>query len=373
MNTGKIFKSIDFSLIIAVIALSIFGIIIIGSAVHINTDGIQGSFTNQIIWLSTGIILMIIAAAIDYKLIGKFYVALYILNLVLLTLVLIIGTEEANVKRWLFGIQPSEFSKIFMIIYLSKYIDKMKEKINNISILLLAFVSTVVPFILIKEEPSLSAGLVLLAILVTELFVGGLNKKYIEISIAVVAVVAIVLYVDLLTPKHRILSLFLEPYHIKRLLTQLNPDPSSADYYQTKNSIWAIGAGQLTGKGLYNGTINQLSYLPYSHNDFIFSVVGEEFGFIGCVCVLIAMLFIILRCIIAAYNAEDGLGRLICAGVAGMFTFQTFTNVGVATGLLPNTGMPFPFLSYGGSSMWINLIAVGLVLNVGINRKKSMF
>jgi rod shape determining protein RodA len=373
MNTGKIIHSIDFLLIIAVIALSVFGIIIIGSAVHINTDGLEGSFTNQVLWLSTGAVLMILAAGIDYKIIGKLYLVLYAVNIILLVLVLLIGKEEANVKRWLFGIQPSEFSKIFMIIYLAKYIDKTQEKVNNISILFVLFISTAIPFVLIKEEPSLSAGLVLIAILVTELFVGGLNVKYIIIAFAVMLFVGIVVYCDLKTDEHKILKLFLEDYHIKRLLTQLNPDPSSPDYYQTKNSIWAIGAGKLTGKGLYNGTINQLSYLPYSHNDFIFSVVGEEFGFIGCLGVLLTMLFIISRCIVAAYRAEDGFGQLIASGVAGMFAFQTFTNVGVATGLLPNTGMPFPFLSYGGSSMWINMIATGLVINVGLNRKKSMF
>jgi rod shape determining protein RodA len=260
-----------------------------------------------------------------------------------------------------------------MLIFLSKFIDKMQEKINNISILMLTCISTIIPFILIKEEPSLSAGLVLLAILVTELFVGGLRFKYIEIALIVVIVAAVIFYVDLLTPEHKLLSTFLEPYHIKRLLSAINPDPASADYYQTKNSIWAIGSGQLSGKGLFNGTINQLSYLPYSHNDFIFSVVGEEFGFLGCVGVLAVMLVIIFRCIKTAWCCEDNFGRLLAAGVAGMFTFQTFTNVGVATGLLPNTGMPFPFLSYGGSSMWVNMLSVGLVLNIGINRQKSMF
>jgi rod shape determining protein RodA len=190
--------------------------------------------------------------------------------------------------------------------------------------------------------------------------------------------IAVILYIDLRSESHRLLNMLvkigvIEQYHIKRLLPLVSPDMSSADYYQTKNSIWAIGSGQLRGKGLYNGTINQLSYLPESHNDFIFSVVGEEFGFLGCLGVLGVMFVIISRCIKIAHNAIDLFGKLLVSGVVGMLLFQTFVDVGVATGLLPNTGMPLPFMSYGGSSMWVDMIAIGLVLNVGINKPKTMF
>lgn len=373
MKTAKFLQNLDYVLLIAMYALAVFGIIIIGSAVHINTEGISGNFINQIIWLATGSILMLAAAAIDYRFICRFYIVFYVVNIVLLVLVLLIGQEEMDVKRWLFGIQPSEFSKIFMLLFLSKFIDKNQEKINNIGVVFFVFISTAIPFILIKEEPSLSAGLVLFAILVVELFMGRINVKYIIIALIILAICGIIIYVDLLSDDHKILSKFVEPYHIRRMLSYIKPDPASQDYYQTKNSIWAIGSGKLTGKGLYNGTINQLSYLPYSHNDFIFSVIGEEFGFLGCLAVLFVTFVIVLRCIITAWNAEDNLGRLLAAGVAGMIAFQSFTNVGVTTGLLPNTGMPYPFLSYGGSSMWINMIAIGLVLNVGMKRQRTMF
>ncbi|MBQ9604673.1 MAG: FtsW/RodA/SpoVE family cell cycle protein, partial [Firmicutes bacterium] len=160
---------------------------------------------------------------------------------------------------------------------------------------------------------------------------------------------------------------------ISRLTDFLDKDYSSSTYYQTKHSIWAIGSGQLRGKGLYNGTVNQLSYLPESHNDFVFAVIGEEFGFLGCLAVILVMFCIITRCLVIAAKATDNLGRLIAVGVGGMFAFQTFVNIGVVTGLLPNTGMTFPFLSYGGSSIWTNMLAVGLVLNVGMCKPKSMF
>lgn len=370
----KKLKGLDYYLILVVCALVVFGIIIIGSATRINVNGPEGEFINQMIWFLTGIVLMFFAVFIDYNFLCKFYIPIYFFNIILLVAVLILGGDDGTgVRRWLFGIQPSEFSKIFMIIYLSKFIDKWREKINNISILCFACIATIIPFILIKSQPSLSASLVILAILVTELFIGNLDFKYIKIALLIFIPLIIFIYWDLIGNDHRVLDLFLEPYHIKRLMSAVNSDFSNPDYYQSKNSIWAIGSGQLRGKGLFNGTINQLSYLPYSHNDFIFSVIGEEFGFLGCLAVLLAMCFIITRCIKIAASAEDYLGMLIAGGVAGMLTFQTFVNVGVATGLLPNTGMPFPLLSYGGSSMWINMIAIGLVLNVGVKKKKIIF
>ena len=212
-----------------------------------------------------------------------------------------------------------------------------------------------------------------MAILVTELFIGKISFKYIKIVLLIIIPMAIIFYLDLISENHRILSLFIHEYQIDRILPLVNPDLASSNYYQTKNSIWAIGSGQLRGKGLYNGTINQLSYLPYSHNDFIFSVVGEEFGFLGCLGVLAVMFVIISRCIKISLASEDNLGALVAGGVAGMLCFQTFVNVGVATGILPNTGMPFPFMSYGGSAMWVDMICIGIVLSVGMKKPKSMF
>ena len=349
--------NLDYILIFCVLAISVFGIIAIGSAAKINVNGIKGIFLNQILWLITGIIFATIFAFLDYKKISKFYIPIYVFNLILLILVLLIGEEVNNVKRWIFGIQPSEFSKIFIIIYLAKFIDKYKEKINNINILIYGIVSVAIPLVLIKEQPSLSASLVLMAIFVTEMFLGNISTKYIKIILFIVVPIIAIVYFDAISSEHKILSKFMADYQIKRIADYINSDFSSPSLYQTKNSIWAIGSGQLIGKGLFKGTINQLSYLPESHNDFIFSVIGEEFGFIGCLTVLVFMFIIISRCINIAINAEDFLGMLIAGGVAGMIAFQTFVNIGVVTGLLPNTGM----------------IAIGLVLNIGIKKQKSYF
>ena len=375
MEIKKKLQNCDYILVLSVFALAIFGIIIIGSATRININGPQSEYISQMIWFVTGIFLMIIAALINYENLCKFYIFIYIFNIIILILVLLIGTgnNDGNVRRWLFGLQPSEFAKIFMIIYIAKFIDKFREKINNISILCLLCIATAIPAILIKIQPSLSASLVLMAILVTELFIGKISFKYIKIVLLIIIPVAIIFYLDLISENHRILSLFLNEYQIDRILPLVNPDLASSNYYQTKNSIWAIGSGQLRGKGLYNGTINQLSYLPYSHNDFIFSVVGEEFGFLGCLGVLAVMFVIISRCIKISLASEDNLGALVAGGVAGMLCFQTFVNVGVATGILPNTGMPFPFMSYGGSAMWVDMICIGIVLSKKKKKPKSMF
>lgn len=375
MQLKKQLASFDFTLLLLVLGISAFGVIIIGSATRINIYATSDEFKSQIIWIITGFVLMLFSAFIDYRTICRFYIPIYILNIVLLLLVLFIGTEANNATRWLFGIQPSEFSKVFMIICLAKFIDKNQEKINNISIILFIFAATLIPVILIMKQPSLSASIVTLSIMIVLLFAGRISFKYIGVVIMIVIPVAVVLFLDLMSEEHFLISRILKDYQINRIMSNINIDLTSNDQatYQTRNSIWAIGSGQLQGKGLYNGTINQLSYLPYSHNDFIYSVIGEEFGFIGSVLVLAVMLLIILKCFSIASKAVDNLGYLLACGVAGMFAFQVFVNVGVATGLLPNTGMPFPFLSYGGSSTWINMIAVGLVLNVGMRKPKSMF
>ena len=363
---------VDFILIFLVFAIAIFGIIIIGSATKINVSEGTGEFESQIMWFIIGIFFMFAAAFIDYHFICKFYIPMYIVNIILLVAVLFLGSGN-GVNRWILGIQPSEFSKIFMILFLAKYVDKNQEEINKFKTLSIIFITTIIPTALIKAQPSLSASLVTLAIMIVILFVGNINKKYIFIALAIVASIGTIFLIDLFSENHSILKLFLNDYHIDRILSSINPEESDPLYYQTKHSIWAIGSGALNGKGLYQGTINQLKYLPESHNDFIFSVVGEEFGFIGCISVLALMLLIILRCLLIANRAIDNMGKLIVSGVAGMLAFQVLVNVGVATGLLPNTGMPFPFLSYGGSSMLVNMIAVGLVINVGLRKPKSMF
>lgn len=372
----------DFILFFLTLCMIVIGLTAIGSANRINTmesglstELLNSEFFNQVIWSILGVLTMLVVSFIDYHFICKFYVIIYIVNLILLVLVLAIGTEISNVKRWIFGIQPSEFSKIFMIIFLASFIDKHKDSINEFKTLFFLFILVLIPVYLINKQPSLSASLVLLAIFACQIFVGKINLKYIKIVFVIVMPIVVILGFDLMSENQYILSTFLKEYQISRITSIIDFDLNTTDssLYQTKHSVWAIGSGQLIGKGLFNGNMNQLNYIPYSYNDFIFAIIGEEFGFIGCFCVLMIALLIILKCLLVANSSLDDLGMLIVVGVVGMLFFQIFVNTGVATSLLPNTGMPFPFLSAGGSSMLVNTTCIGLVINVGMAKPRNLF
>ena len=350
MNVKKQLSNLDFWLIGAICILSIFGIICIGSATHINLGADPDNFYKQMIWFAIGLALMIMASLVDYEAISQFYILFYLLNIVLLVAVLFLGSNVNGATRWIaigpINVQPSEFAKLIMIFFLAKLLTKKQEQINQLPTLLLVCIT---------------------------LFVAGIDFKIIKLVLCIVVpAIAFVLW-DVSLEKPLIMDKILKPHQFTRILTFVDPSRDMDSYYQTEKAINAIGSGQLNGKGLYQGTLNQLSYLPEPHNDFIFSVIGEEFGFIGCVIVLLLLLFIIFRCILIAVSIRDSFSQLIVVGVAGMIAFQTFINVGVATGIMPNTGMSLPFVSYGGSSMWTNMTAIGLVLNIGMKRSKSLF
>ena len=373
----------DYLLVMLIFCLVIIGIVAIGSAnrinkldIGLNKEFLSSEFINQIVWFIIGIIAMLFAAFIDYRFISKFYIPIYILNIIFLVLVLSpLGRTINNVKRWIFGVQPSEFAKVFMIIFIATFIDKNKDTINEFKTLLKLGILVIAPVLLIQLQPSLSASLVILAILVFQIFIGNISSKYIKVLLMILIPILVILAIDIISGKYFILSKILKDYQIKRIVSILSFDLNTTDssLYQTKNSVWAIGSGQLFGKGLFNGNMNQLNYIPFSHNDFIFAVIGEEFGFIGCVIVILISVLIIGRCLVIANKSTSFLGMLIVTGVVGMFFFQIFCNIGVATSLLPNTGIPFPFLSAGGSSMLVNMACVGLVLNVAMVKPKNLF
>ncbi|MBR5467987.1 MAG: rod shape-determining protein RodA [Firmicutes bacterium] len=377
MNTKKIVKYTDWWLIGAVCILSIFGIICIGSATHINLGESPSTYYTQMVWFTVGLVIMFCIMLMSIDFISKFYIPLYFCALLLLVAVLLFGRTVNGATRWIYfgpvGIQPSEFTKLIMIICLANLIDKNRDRVNNISIIVLSAVLIFIPIILIQKQPSLSASLVLVAIYAVVMFVAGLDYKYISV-VAAIAIPAIFFILwDVQNADPIFADIIFKPHQINRLISFVNPVEGSDAYYQTMKSINAIGSGQLTGKGLYEGTLNQLSYLPEPQNDFIFSVIGEEFGFIGCIAVLLLEFFIVFRCILIAMNCQKNVHCLMVAGVAGMLAFQTFVNTGVATGILPNTGMSLPFVSYGGSSTWTNMASIGLVLNIGLKRSKTIF
>ena len=369
--------NIDKWLVAAVCALCVFGIICVGSALHVNLGEDASNYYSQMVFFATGLVIMFIVAFFDLDYLSRFDRVLYVVNILLLVAVILVGQSSNNAVRWIgFGpvrIQPSEFSKVIMIFCMANFIDKKKDSINNISIVARLCALVIVPVVLVFVQPALSACLVILFIFCVQMFVAELDYRFIgKILIVTVPVVAVII-LDSIREDPIFVDLIFKDYMITRIKDLVIQDPSSETYYQTMKSISAISSGQLTGKGLYQGTLNQLSYLPEPQNDFIFSVIGEEFGFIGCMAVLGLLFFIIVRCIFIAMESRNLKERLIASGVAGMLLSQTFINVGVATGIMPNTGMSLPFVSSGGSSLWTNMAAIGLVLNIDLRRSRTLF
>ncbi len=373
----KFWLGLDYWLIAAIAVLSIFGIVCIGSATRINQGADPGSFRSQILFFLSGLVLMVAAASVNLRQIARFSLWIYLLELGLLAAVLLFGREVSGATRWFrlgpISIQPSEFAKCITILVSAGYLSKYRRQVNDTRTLLIYSGFSLIPVGLVALQPSLSACMVLFFISFVELFAAGLHYKTIGRVLLVVIPLAILCVCDVLRDDPLLMDKILRPHQINRIVDFFRPDPSSNTYYQTLKSINAIGSGQFSGKGLYGGTLNQLSYLPEPHNDFIFSVIGEEFGFIGCIFVLALLLFVLFRCILIAMACRDSFSQLIVIGVVAMLGFQTFVNCGVATGLLPNTGMSLPFVSYGGSSMWANMISIGLVLNINLRKSRSIF
>jgi rod shape determining protein RodA len=370
-------KKIDYILIFLVGALSIVGIISIGSATHVY-ETLSNEFLSQCVWFLVGMLFMFLFSIIDYESIARLYIFIYILNIILLTVVIVIGSKSSNaVARWIrigpIGLQPSEFAKIFVIIFLSSLLNKYRDIINKPFFLLIVFISIILPAFLIIKQPSLSAGIVVILITIFIMLAAGLNFSYVLYTTLTILPALIFIFFDVIRDKPILINKFLKEYQIKRIASLIKSSQYSESFYQTRQSMFAIGSGKLFGKGIYNGTVNRLNYLPESHNDFIFAVIGEEFGFVGCLITVFILFSIIYICICIARDSKSFLGKLIASGISGMFSFQSFLNIGVATGILPNTGVPLPFVSYGGSSMITNMIAIGMIINISINSYERHF
>ncbi len=356
-----------------VILLSIFGIVAIGSATRIYSAGGTDLFRNkQIVGLASGIVLMLFFSLFDYHWLGKLAVPIFIFNVVLLSLVLVAGATVNNATRWVdigpFRLQPSEFAKIFTVLVLAKYFDKFKKHINKIHVIIGSLIITGVPVFLIFQQPDLSTSMIMVLILAFMIFTAGISYWYVIIAAGVGIPSAMFGFWYIQQEGQSILA----PYQVDRILSLIKPELVDASLlWQTNNSIQAIGSGRLFGKGLYMGKINQYEYLPEPQTDFIFSIIGEEFGFFGCFIVVLLLFLIILRVLWIAKDSNDLMGKLIVSGYVAVVLYQTFINVGVTTGIVPNTGMPLPFVSYGISSLWNQFIGIGIILNISLQRKRG--
>ncbi|HQA65166.1 MAG TPA: rod shape-determining protein RodA [Bacillota bacterium] len=362
----KLLKNIDLGIVISTILLIVYGMVAISSATHIRSGGSVGTLKVQIIAFILGIIGVIVILLIDYKTFGDNYVLIYIINVFLLALVLIIGFSTKGTKGWIdlgpVNMQPSEIVKIGYILTFAKYLEKKKGNLNRIIDVLPAMLHLVLIVGLIMLQPDAGTALVFIFISIFMLFAAGISYKIIAGAFGAFLISLPVMWK------------LLKPYQQSRILVFLNPelDPMDKGYHVIQSKT-AIGSGQLWGKGLFEGTQNNLGFVLERHTDFIFSVIGEELGLIGALVLMMLFLWLLLRCIHIAKVSKDDYGMLICVGIISMFLFHILENIGMTIGLMPVTGIPLPFISYGGSSLLTNMAAVGLVLNVGMRRQVIRF
>lgn len=360
------FKNYRIRLVTYVLILSFIGIAVIGSAK-------QSVQSKQILGLVIGIIAMLVVSLIDYSFILKFSWILYFLNIALLLSIFVMGQETNGSTRWIniagIRFQPSELSKILIIIFFAYFFMKYQERLNTIGVLAASLVLIGIPLVLIKKQPALSTTIVTAFIFIALLFIAGLSYKII-IGVLGISIPAAFIFISLVLQEN---SNIIDSYQKKRIMAWLEPSKYQDSAYQQQNSIMAFGSGQLWGKGLNNTNIDSVkngNFISESQTDFIFAVAGEELGFVGALVIILLLLLITIECVLIARKAKDLSGKLICCGVAAMLSFQGFVNICVVTGLMPNTGLPLPFVSYGLTSLVSCFIGIGLVLNVGLQPKK---
>lgn len=359
-------KNFKFLLVMFVVILNTIGVFLVGSAS-------PGDQKKQVIGMISGLVIMMFVALIDYSFILKFAWLLYALSIGMLVLVKVAGDGSKGAQRWFeiggFRFQPSELVKILIILFFAYYWMKHEEKINTVKIIVSSLILVGIPLALIVAQPNLSMTIIITLVFAALLFVAGISYKLVTTVLVVCIPTGFVLMTLIIQDKLP----FIRSYQISRIMAWLYPEDYPDIAYQQQNSIMAIGSGQLWGKGLNNTdptSVKNGKFLLEPQNDFIFAVAGEELGFIGTSVIIILLLFITIECIFIARKAKDSAGKLICCGIAALIGFQSIVNIGVASGLLPTTGVTLPFVSYGLTSLWSLYIGIGLVLNVGLQPKK---
>jgi rod shape-determining protein rodA1 len=360
------FWRLDFILILFTLILSTIGVLAI-------TSSNESLRNKQIIGIVVSLVIMFLFSMIDYHRLIDLYWFGYIASLALLMIVILKGHDSHGASRWIqiggFTFQPSEITKIMLILFFAKFIMKYRDRIRSISFVMLCVLLLAPPVFLVLKQPDLSTSIMLLVIFTSILFVGGMDRRLLTTVMMVVVPLSILVIVSASWKN----SPFLKLYQQKRILSWLHPEDYPEDAYQTLNSMMAIGSGQFTGKGLHTNEINSVlnsGYISESSTDFIFTVIGEELGFLGSILVVLLLLAIVLKCLYIARRSRDFSGMLIAVGVAAWLGFQGFLNIGVATGIIPNTGIPLPFVSSGLTSLVCEFAGIGCVLNVAMQGKK---
>ncbi len=354
-----------FSLIILVSALSALGIMIIGSAQ-------RSSQNRQLYGLILGIGVMIFVSFIDYSWMLSFAWLMYFVGAGLLVAVLIFGENVNNATRWIrIGIQfqPSDLVKIILILFFASYFSEREDQLNTFRTIIISLILLGIPLFLIYKEPDLSTAIVTAMSFCAIIFAAGLSFKII-LGILMVFIPGVVIFFSVILRPGQTL---LKEYQLNRIMAWLRPTEFAQQAYQQQNSIIAIGSGQLYGKGLNNNMVSSVkggNFIAEPQTDFIFAVAGEELGFLGCCLIILLEFLIALECVRIGRRAKDLAGSLICCGMASLIMLQSFVNISVATGLMPNTGITLPFVSYGVTSLITLCMGIGIVINVGLQSRK---
>jgi len=431
------FQNYDIILISAVLILSVIGIFFIySSAITSQGDLVSSEYLKQMVWVFTGLVLMVLFSLIDYRRIKLLALASYLILLILLFATLFLGSLVNGARSWLgigsLGIQPSEFAKLTTIIFLASYLEDNYKEIGKISVLLTSMGIVLIPTALIILQPDLGTAMVFAPIFFTMYFLSGGSWKHLGFLLLIIIFTVIFVFfnawnqyindsfmnVGRIFSSHSLIiimltSLFfltamsilgyllfrkksffwtsylmssvtasyiftllagkvLQGYQLMRLVVFLNPqvDPRGAGW-NIIQSVTAVGSGGFWGKGYLQGTQSHYRFLPQQSTDFIFSILAEEIGFAGSLLVFLLFTLIIFRMLYIVYTARDYFGALIAAGLAGMISFHVVENIGMAIGIMPVTGIPLLFLSYGGSSLWTVFIGIGILLSVHQRRYRN--
>ena len=365
-------KNYNFRLIVLVLALSVMGILVIGSAK-------ESSQIKQIIGLGLSLVVMVVASLVDYTWLLKLQWLMYAGSIAILAAVIFFGKEVNGSRRWFeiphigLTFQPAELVKILMILFFAKFFMDHQEELQQKNRTVLIAVGLAAPLLLlVYKQPDLSTTICMTLIFCTMIYISGISYKWVLGVLGVALPVGIIFFSIILNLDQTLI----QGYQAGRILAWLYPEKYPDLAYQQQNSIMAIGSGQLSGKGLANNVIASVkngNFISEPQTDFIFAVAGEELGFIGSCAIIILIFLIVFELLRMAGKARDFSGRVICCGMAALIGFQSFLNIAVATGLIPNTGIPLPFVSYGLTSLVSLYAGIGIVLNVGLQTSYSNY
>ena len=362
----KLLKQLDFGMLITAILITVFGIMNIFSVTH-SKQGLFYSYL-QILWLSLGLIVVYVILVFDYNLIGMYAYPIYWAGELLLIFNDITSKSVKGASSWIRignrAIEPGELVKFGLVLLLAKCLDEMNGDINNLKNFIKLSIYALIPMILIVIQPNIGMTLICFFITLGIFFISGLNLKVIIGGFISLIPLSLIIW----------FGGFLKEYQKLRILVFLDPESyQQGGGFQLTQSLIGIGSGGLLGAGFLKGTQAAGGFIPEGHTDFIFSVVGEEWGLIGAVLLLVLYGILIYRMIKLAKESKDIIGRLICVGTASAFLFSILQNIGMTIGIMPVAGITLPFMSYGGSSILANFMALGLVLNVSMRRNKINF